>query len=136
MWAGQGQTLKLEEFGHLFWCPWHFVYQFWTIYNKMELREKLSNKNCPFLFSPFYWKLFKIGMPSAKDIRKDVLIFQVWGSAPAPPTLPVFRLVLYHTVKDFLLTYNHLNSLFVRSFHLTKWIKNTNSANLRSTINT
>ena len=27
--------------------------------------------------APFYWKLFKIGIRSAKDIRKDVLIFQV-----------------------------------------------------------
>ena len=27
--------------------------------------------------APFNWKLFKIGMASAKDIRKDVLIFQV-----------------------------------------------------------
>ena len=27
--------------------------------------------------APFYWKLFKICMRSAKDIRKDVLIFQV-----------------------------------------------------------
>ena len=34
--------------------------------------------------APFYWKLPRT-------------IFQVWGSAPAPPTLPVFRVVLLHT---------------------------------------
>ena len=27
--------------------------------------------------APFCWKLFKIVRPSAKDIRKDILIFQV-----------------------------------------------------------
>ena len=72
--------------------------------------EELSNKNSTFIAvkrdyfglrvspeAPFYWKLFKIGIRSAKDIRKDVLIFQVKGSAPAPPTPPVFRVVLYHT---------------------------------------
>ena len=36
--------------------------------------------------APFYWKL-RIGI-LAKDIRKD---------GPAPPTPPVFRVVLYHT---------------------------------------
>ena len=45
----------------------------------------------------FYLKLLKIGMQSAKDIRKDDLIFQVWGSAAGPPTPPAFRVILYHT---------------------------------------
>ena len=41
--------------------------------------------------------LFKIGIWSAKDIRKDVLIFQIWGSALATPRLSVLRVVLEHT---------------------------------------
>ena len=45
----------------------------------------------------FYWKLLRIGIRSANDIRKDGLIFQVWWSAPVPATPPVFRVVLYHT---------------------------------------
>ena len=49
-------------------------------------------RGCP--EAPFYWKLFKIGIRSAEDIRKDVPIFQVYGSAPALPTPPVFRVVL------------------------------------------
>ena len=40
--------------------------------------------------APFYWKLLKIGIQSAKDIRKDV-------TGPAPPMPPVFRVVLFHT---------------------------------------
>ena len=34
---------------------------------------------------------------SAKDIRKNVRIFQVQGSTPASPTPPVFRVVLLYT---------------------------------------
>ena len=43
-------------------------------------------------------ELLKIGIQSNKDIRKDVPIFQIGGSAPVPPTPPVFRAVLLHTV--------------------------------------
>ena len=32
--------------------------------------------------APFYWKLLKIGIRSAKDISKDVSILQEWGSVP------------------------------------------------------
>ena len=39
----------------------------------------------------------KIGIRSAKDIRKDDHIFQVRGSALATPRPPVFRVVLQHT---------------------------------------
>ena len=35
--------------------------------------------------------LLKIAIWSVKDIRKDVLIFQVWWSSPALPTPHVFR---------------------------------------------
>ena len=34
---------------------------------------------------------------SVRDIRKNVPILQVGGSAPAPPTLPVIWVVLLHT---------------------------------------
>ena len=40
-------------------------------------------------------KLFKIGVQSAKDERKDVLIFR--ESALAPPKPSVLKVVLYHT---------------------------------------
>ena len=50
---------------------------------KMEFQEKLSNKNFHFY--------------CVKDIRKDVPILQVWGSTPASPTPPVFRVILLHT---------------------------------------
>ena len=36
--------------------------------------------------APFYWKLMKIGMDSAKDICENVPFFQVSGSTPASPT--------------------------------------------------
>ena len=49
VWAGQGRTLKLEKWGHLLLCPWHFVYQFTAISNEMELPEELSDKNFQFL---------------------------------------------------------------------------------------
>ena len=51
VWAWQGRNLKLKKCGHLFLCPWHFVYQFSTISKKMGLREKLSNKNFHFYCS-------------------------------------------------------------------------------------
>ena len=54
-----------------------------------------SFRDCP--EAPFNWKLFKIGIRSAKDIREDVPTFLVWGSASDPPKLPVFRVVLLHT---------------------------------------
>ena len=54
-----GQTLKLEKWSHLFLCPWHFVYQFSTISNKMGLREKLSNTNFHFYCSKKWKFLFK-----------------------------------------------------------------------------
>ena len=38
-----------------------------------------------------------IGIVSAKGLRKNVLVLQVGGHAPAPPTPPVFRVVLLHT---------------------------------------
>ena len=78
------------------------------ISNQMELPGgKLSNltkKLCNTRSSI----LLEIGIRNAKEIRKDVPIFQVLGSAPAPPTQPVFRVVLFHTeavrqvVKDIL----------------------------------
>ena len=68
----------------------------------MELLEELSNKNFHFYCSkrdyfclrvspkaPFYWKLFKIGMRSAKEIRKDVLIFKFVGP-PLPRSLRLY----------------------------------------------
>ena len=39
----------------------------------------------------------KIGTLRAKDIRKNVPVLQVRGSAPAPPTSPIIRVVLPHT---------------------------------------
>ena len=34
--------------------------------------------------APFYWKLFKIGMPSAKDIKKMYSFFKFEGAHPCP----------------------------------------------------
>ena len=54
--------------------------------------------------APFNWKLLKFGIVSAKGIRKYLPVLQVGGSAPAPPTPPVFRVVLLHTeaaIQDF-----------------------------------
>ena len=34
-----------------FLCPWHLAYQFVTIFNKMEIREELANKNFHFYCS-------------------------------------------------------------------------------------
>ena len=77
----------------------------------MELQEKLSNfgyyiendfhcnsqslKVSP--EAPFNWKLLIFGIVSAKRIRKILPVLQVCGSTPAPPTPPVFRVVLLHT---------------------------------------
>ena len=47
--GGAGADLQLEKLGHLFLCPWHFVYQFTAISNKMEFREELSKKYFQFL---------------------------------------------------------------------------------------
>ena len=105
----QAHTLTQEKLGNLFLCPRHFVYQFWTISNKTVLREKLEQKFQLLLWylkmgnlclrippeAPFYWKLLRNGIQSAKDIRKCGLIFQHWVSKSASPTLPVFREVLY-----------------------------------------
>ena len=59
MWVWLGRTLKLEKWGHLFLCPWHFVYQFSTISNKMGLWEKLSNKNFHFYCSKKWQFMFE-----------------------------------------------------------------------------
>ena len=57
-------------------CTSNFCFYFY--YNK-------SGNFCLRVFSeaPFYWKLLKIGIQSAKDIRKYVPTFQVKGFAPA-----------------------------------------------------
>ena len=47
--------------------------------------------------APFNWKMLPIGIVSAKGIWKKVSILQVGGSAPAPTTPPVIRIVLLHT---------------------------------------
>ena len=39
----------------------------------------------------------KIGTLRTKGIRKNVPFLEVGGSAPAPPTPPVIRIVLLHT---------------------------------------
>ena len=91
MWAGhQGQTLKLEKLGHLF-------YVFGTSYTNFQqfpikwgfgrnFRTKISTfivvksgnlcLRIP-LEAPVYWKFLRIGIQRAKDMRKDGLIFQV-----------------------------------------------------------
>ena len=48
-------------------------------------------------FAPFNRRLLKLGSVSVRDIRKNIPILQVGGSSPAPPTLPVIRVVLLHT---------------------------------------
>ena len=42
--GGAGADIQTWKMGSSFLCPWHFVYQFTAISNKMELREELSNK--------------------------------------------------------------------------------------------
>ena len=44
--------------------------------------------------APFYWKLAYI----VPRLRKSVPVLQVWGSAPTPPTPPVFRRILLISV--------------------------------------
>ena len=51
----------------------------------------------PFSPNPFDWKFLLIGTLRAKDLRKNVFIFQVGGSTLAPPTPPVIRVVLLLT---------------------------------------
>ena len=43
------------------------------------------------------WRRSMLDIHSAKDKRKYVSIFQVWGSTPASPTPSIFRVVLVHT---------------------------------------
>ena len=100
----------MEKCIDFFLSPWHYICQFSTISNKIEVREKLSNKNFKFLLynkreniclrvaprAPFYLKLLKIDIHSTLDIRKHIPIFQVCGFTHAPPTLLVFRVVLLH----------------------------------------
>ena len=45
----------------------------------------------------FYWILLKIGINSAKDIRKNIPVFQAWEFVPAQPTPHLFRVVLLNT---------------------------------------
>ena len=40
---------------------------------------------------PFNWKLFKLGLVSVRDLRKNVPILQVGGFTLALPIPPVFR---------------------------------------------
>ena len=63
----------------------------------MGLWEEISNKNFHFFVVKSGNLCLRIPPEAAKDIRKDDIIFQVSGSAPAPPTPPVFRVVLYHS---------------------------------------
>ena len=44
--------------------------------------------------APFDWKILQIGTLRAKDLRKNVPVFQGGGSTPAPPTPPIIRVVL------------------------------------------
>ena len=111
MWAGQGCTIKLLEYGHLFLCPWYILCQFSTISYVIELQKKLSNKNCHFLKTKtkveifglrdppeaqFYWKVLKLGIRSAKSIKKCPY-FSNQRVHPCRTTLTVFRIVLLHT---------------------------------------
>ena len=87
----------------------------------MEFREKLSNfeyNNASHFqcitqslkVSPeasFNWKLLIFRIASTKGIRKNLPVLQVGGSTSAPPTPPVFRVVLLHiegTGKDIYLS--------------------------------
>ena len=37
VWAGLGQTLKLEKQGHFLLCPWHYLCQFSTTTIKVKI---------------------------------------------------------------------------------------------------
>ena len=78
---GRPSNFKNEEI--FFLCLWYFVCQFSTISKNMELWEELSNKSFHFyrskkgkiLFesssrSYIFWKMLKISIQSAKDIKK------------------------------------------------------------------
>ena len=47
---------------------------------------------------PVDWKFLQIGTLRAKDLRKNVSVFQEGGSTPSPPTLLVIRVGLLHTL--------------------------------------
>ena len=65
-------------------------------FKNFQLERNVLRIFLRFFFSKNCWKSAQLD--SVRDIRKNVPILQVLGgSAPAPPTLPVFRLVLLHT---------------------------------------
>ena len=59
------------------------------------VKHILGDKSFP--EAPFYWKLLKVGSVSAKGIEKNLPNFQVGWPAPAPPILPVIRVVFLNT---------------------------------------
>ena len=63
----------------------------------MELQEKFSNFGYN-IENDFHCndQMLIIGIVSAKGIRKNVPVLQVGRHALAPPTPPVFRVVLFH----------------------------------------
>ena len=82
---------------HLFLYPWQFVSQFSTISKKNGAVRNPETKIITFYYiksgnfsfrvppeAPFYCKFLIIGIRSVQDIRIEVSVFQVLGSAPAP----------------------------------------------------
>ena len=107
----QGRTLKLEKrrlFSYVLGTMYANVQQFsikWSFrrnsQTKMSAFIVVKSDNFCLIVSPeapFYWNLLIIDIVvkafSAKDIAKKVPNFT---SRPAPPTLPIIRLVLLHT---------------------------------------
>ena len=84
-----------------------------------------TSKKWKFFVSRSSILLEYISIHSAKDI--NVTVFQVWGSTPALPTPPVFRVFLLHT-EDFLKAgYNYFRNQFAKfsfSWMTAVWLSN------------
>ena len=61
-------------------------------YIKKNIFRSLGLRHLP----PFDWKFLKIGTLSAKDLGKNVSVFQEGEFTYTPPTSPVIMVVLLH----------------------------------------
>ena len=97
VWAGQGLIHSIEKWIHFFLSPWLFVCQFIEISNQKKPTLISMFETSP--IGPFWLEISIIWHTKIQGQNENISIFLGWVSTPAPPILPVDRVVLLHKTR-------------------------------------
>ena len=78
-----------------YWILFFFPTVYEMVFKGSEI-TLILNDDIQNIFALFKWKLLKLTSANVRDIRKIPQFYKWEGSAPAPPTPPVIRVVLLH----------------------------------------